>query len=81
MVLVRHGGEGLSKRILGTGVGSSMADTAPITQYVPKAIMSRPGKAPSAAAGKSKRAAVPFKRPDPAQLANLLRMFAKPPSR
>lgn len=57
-----------------------MADAAPITQYVPKA-MSRPGKAPSAAAGKSKKAAAPVKRPDPAQLANLLRMFAKPPSR
>lgn len=58
-----------------------MADIAPQTQYVPKAIMPRPGKAPSAAAGKSKKAAAPVKRPDPAQLANLLRMFAKPPSR
>lgn len=53
-----------------------MADAAPITQYVPKAVMSRPGRAPTAASGKSK-SKIPVKRPDPVQLANLLKMFSK----
>lgn len=59
-----------------------MADAAPVTTYVPKPVSPRlparkPGKGMTAASSAAKQPTAGVKRPDPVQLAAILKMFSK----